>query len=446
MKSMRVILPGLILGGLCWFASCDSEDEVTNPPICLDAADCMQSQGQGDASPRPPADGSIADVAMTPLDGSVDAVIPEVSCPVGRAECGGAPGDCETDITNDPLNCGRCARACGGTAACTNRLCQATVILNPVGVNSNWCGGAFSATTAYMITCWGGELSEVRTAPLEPGADLEGTRIRHYTNVSVVAMRGILIDGNDVYYGLEGTPSNLWKFPLNATGTADVTVGVTMENGIRFDGLQLVGDTYYWIDNDHTGAGVIAGARVYKRGKSDVASTALVTGLGLGYGLQVTPTKLVWLDLRGSGSNITVHVARAPIAGAAFADVESLATATGGSYMVKRGEHVYWTVKSAKPNGKIQRLRYADTAAMVQDVVVGLDLPEGLQSDANFVYFKQQDALYRAPLDGGPAEQLSIAIPAHDTQATEIHHVDQKYVYFSAGPGFGDSTLVRVAK
>lgn len=446
MHLIRVVLRGVFLSGLLVLASCDADDETRKPPSCMDAAGCVPIQGQSDASPMPSADGSIADAGMTPLDGSADSSIAEFSCPVGRAECGGAPGDCETDITNDPLNCGRCARACGGTAACTNRLCQATVILNPVGVNSNWCGSAFSATTAYMITCWGGTLSEVRTASLEPGVDLEGTRIRHYTNVSVVAMRGILIDGNDVYYGLEGAPSHLWKFPLNATGTADVTVGVTMENGVRFDNLQLVGDTYYWIDNDHTAAGVVSGARVYKRGKSDLASTVLVTGLGLGYSLQVTPTKLVWLDVRGAGSNLTVHVARAPLAGAALAQVEDLAVATGGAYMVKRGEHVYWTVKNAKPNGKIQRLRYADTAATVQDVVVGLDLPEGLQSDANYLYFKQQDALYRAPLDGGAAEQLSITIPAHDTQATEIHHVNEKFVYFSAGAGFGDSTLVRVAK
>jgi hypothetical protein len=367
-----------------------------------------------------------------------------IVCASGTADCDDDPSDCETNTASDAMNCGRCERACGATAACTNGLCDATVILNPT-VSSNWCSAAFSATTAYMITCWGNnDLSEVRTAPLEPGADITGTRIRHYTNVSVVALRGILIDGNDVFYGLEGSPSNLWKFPLDADDTTDVTVGVTVENGMRFDDLQLVDDTYYWTDNNHTVAGTVSGASVYKRAKTDSASTPLVTGLGLAYNLQVTPTKLVFAEVRTTGG--ALHVYRTPRAGSTLANLEDVATATSGTYLVKQGDYVYWTIKSAKPNGKLQRLKYADDTATAEDVVTGLDLPEGLTSDAEYLYFKQKDALYRAPVTGGAPEQLSPVVPAHDTQATQVFHADDKYVYFAAGAGFGDSTLVRVAK
>jgi hypothetical protein len=367
-------------------------------------------------------------------------------CEPGTADCDDDPTDCETNTATDATNCGRCDRVCGATAACTNGLCGATVILDPpAGVASNWCGGAFSATKAYMITCWGNNnLSEVRAAALEPGADVGGTRIRHYTNVAVAALRGILIDGNDVYYGLEAAPSNLWKFPLDATGTADVTTGVTLENNIRFDDLQLVGDTYYWEDNDHPAAGQVVSATVYKRAKTDVASTKLVTGLGLAYNLQVTPTKLVFLEIRSQGG--VPHVWRAPLAGALVADLEDVATATAGSYMVKQGEYVYWTIKSATPNGKLQRLKYADDNAKAEDVATGLNLPEGLTSDSQYLYFKQLDALYRSPLAGGKVEQLSPAVPANDSQATAVYHADDKYVYFAAGMTSGDSTLVRVAK
>jgi hypothetical protein len=31
-------------------------------------------------------------------------------------------------------------------------------------------------------------------------------------------------------------------------------------------------------------------------------------------------------------------------------------------------------------------------------------------------------------------------------QTTQVFHVDDKYVYFAAGPTAGDSTVVRVAK
>lgn len=371
---------------------------------------------------------------------------PGIVCAAGTADCDDDPSDCETNIATDKLNCGRCERVCGATAACTNGLCGATVLLDPpAGVNSNWCGAAFSATKAYMITCWGdNNLSEVRTAPLEPGADIGGTRIRHYTNVSVVALRGILIDGGNVFYGLEGSPSNLWKFPLDADDTTDVSVGLTLENGIRFDDLQLVGDTYYWTDNNHTVAGTVSGATLYKRSKTDVASTALVTGLGLAYNLQVTPTKLVFAEIRTQGG--ALHIYRAPLAGAATAALQDVATATPGTYLVKQGDYVYWTIKSATPNGKLQRLKYADDAATAEDVTTGLNLPEGLTSDEQYLYFKQLDALYKVPLAGGTPVQLSPVVPAHDAQATQVFHVDDKYVYFAAGAGFGDSTLVRVAK
>lgn len=370
---------------------------------------------------------------------------PAFVCPAGTADCDGDGIDCETNIATDASNCGRCERKCGGTAQCTTGWCQATVILDPpTGVSSNWCGAAFTATTAYMVTCWGNsDLSEVRTAPLEPGADVFGTRIRHYTNVSVVALRGIVIDGNDVFYGLQGAPSNLWKFPLNATGTNDVSVGLQFENNIRFDDLQLIGDTYYWETNTHTVPGQIAPSTLYKRKKGDVASTPLFALPGLSYDLTVTPTRLVWLESRTAGN---VRVYRAPAAGGTVTDAKEVAIATPSSYLVKQGEYAYWTVKSAAPNGRVVRLKIEDDTAVPEDVVTGLNLPEGLESDAGYLYFKQADALYRAPITGGKAEQLSVVVPAHDAQATQIFHVNEKYVYFAAGAGFGDSTLVRVAK
>ncbi len=81
-----------------------------------------------------------------------------------------------------------------------------------------------------------------------------------------------------------------------------------------------------------------------------------------------------------------------------------------------------------------------------EEVATGLNLPEGLATDSKYAYFKQLDALYRVRLCGGAVEQLSPVVPAHDAQATAIFHVNEKYVYFAADPGFGTSTLVRVAK
>jgi hypothetical protein len=364
------------------------------------------------------------------------------ACAVGKAECGGAAGDCETNVATDVMNCGRCGRACGAGSTCAGGLCSATVILAPT-VNANWCDAVFSATKAYMVTCWGTILSEVRAAPLEPGGDVTGTRIISYAGVPVVALRGIIIDGDSVYYGLEASPSHLWKFPLDATGPTDVTSAATFEDATRFDGLQLVGDTYYWNHNTHTVAGQVAPGSIQKRAKTGATSTTLVAGLGGNYNLIVTPTQLFWLEVRTMGATEALY--RAPLAGAAVADVKKVGDAVG-SYAVKQGDYVYWTNKLAAPAGKVSRIKIGDDAALPEDVSTCLNLPEGLVADASYVYFKQLDALYRAPLGGGPAEQLSPVVPAHDVQTTRIFHVDDKYVYFGAGPTSGASTLVRVAK
>jgi hypothetical protein len=401
----------------------------------------------GGASSTGGADASVGDDAGTGgvfPEGGADASDGAVfACPAGTADCGGDPFDCETNIATDATNCGRCTRTCGATAACTDGLCAPTPILDPT-VSSNWCGAAFSATRAYMNTCWGTSLSEIRVANLEPGADITGTRIRAYTGVPVVALRGMLIDGNDVYYGLEANPSNLWKFPLDADDTSDVTLGVAMENGMRFDAIQLVGDTYYWADNNHLAAGSVVPGSLYKRGKTDSASTELFATPGLAYDLQVTATKLTWLEVRNPGT--TVNAYRMPIAGGILADVQTVGPAAAGSFMVEHGDYVYWTVKLASPNGKVLRYRPEDETITLENVATGLNLPEGLVTDATHAYFKQLDSLYRVPLAGGTPERLSIVIPANDTQATQLFHVDDRYIYLAAGPTAGASTLVRVAK
>lgn len=402
-----------------------------------DAADGGTADG-GDAADGAAGTGAVNTCGtVSAIDGGAGASL----CAAGKAECGGVAGDCETTIATDVMNCGRCGRACGAGATCTNGLCSGTVILQP-DVSSNWCDGVFSATKAYMVTCWGTSLSEVRVAPLEPGASVVGTRIKHYTGVSVVAMRGILIDGDSVYYGLEDAPSNLWKFPLEATGPADVTSATTFENGTRFDSLQLVGDTYWWNDNTHTAAGQIQPSTIKKRAKAGTTSTTVVTLPGLSYSLVVTATHLYWLEARTAGMTALYM---SPIAGGTVDDTRKVADAVGG-YLVRQGDYVYWTNRAAAPNGSVMRLKVGDDAAKPEPVSTCLTSPMGLAADATHVYFRQSNALYRAPLGGGLAEQLSPAIPANDPQATRIFHVDAKYVYFSAGATAGASTLVRVAK
>lgn len=362
-------------------------------------------------------------------------------CPTGTADCDDNHDDCETNTADDVTNCGRCERVCGGTATCSTGLCSAVEILNPTG-NSNYCDWAFNQTTAYLVTCWGG-FTEIRSTPVAPGQTITGTQIRTHS-VAVTAARGMLIDGTDVLYGVQGTPSYLYKFPLDADGPEDVTVGYTFEDATRFDGIQLIGDTFYWNNNSHTAAGQVQPGFIRKRTKAGTSSTTLVSGLGLNYNLKVFDSNMVWLERRTTNDVLSVY--RAPIAGADVADVELVTASVSGGYLTRQGDYAYWTHKAASPNGKIQRLNVDDDAAVAEDVATGLTLPEGIISDEGYVYFKQADALYRVPLEGGAPEQLSPPVPANDSQATALLFVDEQYVYFTAGPTAGSSTVVRVAK
>lgn len=397
----------------------------------LDAG--LADAGAADAGLRPP---SICPPIVT---SGADAG----GCAPGTADCDSNPNDCETNVLGDASNCGRCARKCGAAATCTSGLCDATVLLDP-NVSSNYCHALFTTDRLFAVTCWGNnDLSELRTAPLEPGSDVRGTSLVAYNNVSVVAMRGLTLDGPDVLFGLEGNPSKV--FQVSASDGGPITTRFETDAGTRFDSLQVVDDTYYWVHNRHTAAGMVSGASIKRRGRSDAQDSTIVGGLGLGYNLVVTPAKLLWLEARTSSSGTSLY--EAPRAGTGGdTSLVKLVSAAPGGYLVRSGDFVYWTQKVAAPNGKIQRYEFGHPNAVAQDVVTGLNLPEGLATDGNYLYFKQLDVMYRVGLCGGVPEQLSPLVPGHDTQATEIYGVDSKYIYWAAGPGFGDSKIYRVAK
>ncbi|MEB2312345.1 MAG: hypothetical protein OZ921_00675 [Sorangiineae bacterium] len=403
-------------------------------------ADATLPDGGAPADAALPDGGAPADAALP--DGGADAGV--VSCPDGFADCDADPTTCETDVRADALNCGRCGRACGGTAACANRLCAATTILDPSPVYGNWCAWAFTSTEAYMINCWGNNvLSEVRSAPLEPGANVAGTRIQAWTNVSVVALRGIFVEGSQVYFGLEANPSHIWTFPVGSDGPEDVTSAMSFPNGERFDSLQHIGGAYYYIHNTTTAAGTFAPATIKRRGDADAGPTVLVSNLGPSGSLQVTGTHLWWVE-RHAAASTSQAIYRAPLAGGA---AELVGSAGTGTYLHRQDDYMYWTDNSGSPNGRIRRAQHtAAGVPVVTDVVTGLNGPDGFVTDATYAYFKQHDdALYRVPLAGGVPEQLSPPVPAHDTQSPMVLHVDDQYVYFAAG-GFGTSVVMRVAK
>ena len=382
------------------------------------------------------------DVPDAEIDAGIDAApdAPPLVCTAGTADCDGDGMTCETTTDSDAMNCGRCNRACGGTSACNAGTCSAQLVLDPTSTISNYCGSAFTGDQLFAITCWGSNFSEVRRAPID-GSNTAGTQIVSYT-IPVTAVRGILIDNDRVVWGVEESPGHLYSYKTDASGA--VAIELTDEDSTRFNDLRLVGDTYYWLDNTHGSAGEIAPSTLEKRAKTDATSTTLVSGLSVTALLMVTSTRLVWLEAK---SSTDVGIYAAPLAGAADpSQITKIAAVAPGTYATQIGDVIYWADKKAAPIGAIRRWDAASASPTVQDVATGLDAPEGLIADTTQLYFKQGDAMYRVAAAGGAPQQLSPVVAAHDSQATEVLHTDAQYVYWVAGPGFGDSKIYRVAK
>lgn len=410
----RVLLAFLLVG-------CSSDKPVGDLP---------------DAPLVPDAPIDSPDIDAPDIDAAPDAA--PLVCTAPLADCDGDNLTCETNTSSDAMNCGRCGRVCGGTSTCTNGLCSAQLVLDPPSTISNYCGTAFTADQLFTITCWGSGFSEVRRAPID-GSNTAGTQIAQYS-IPVVSVRGILIDGDRVVWGVEETPSHVYSYKTDATEA--VGIALTDANSTRFNSLQLVGDTYYFVDNTHAAPGDIAPATIKKRAKTDTSATVLVDGLLNAGQLKVTADKLVWVEVK---TTTDIGVYWAPRAGAASAaDIHLVAATSSGTYMTSIGDVIYWADKKA--NGAIHRWDAASATPVVEDVATNLSSPEGLISDGTYLYFKQADAMYRVAAAGGTPEQLSPVVAAHDAQATEVLHTDAQYVYWVAGAGFGDSRIYRVAK
>jgi len=197
---MRILVLGSLLLAIASFTSCNCGDDL--PRDAGTAFDAGASDGghpppDAGASPAdagPTSDAGLVDAGTTVDAGdTVDAGLPPLSvcpapvdagpgaCAAGTADCDSNPSDCETTVSSDAMNCGRCNRVCGATATCNAGLCGATVLLDP-NVSSNYCHALFTSDRLFAVTCWGNnDLSELRTAPLEPGPDVKGTSL--VTNV-----------------------------------------------------------------------------------------------------------------------------------------------------------------------------------------------------------------------------------------------------------------------
>jgi hypothetical protein len=127
-------------------------------------------------------------------------------CNTGFASCGGASDDsCETNVNNDALNCGGCARTCPTGAACVEGVCGAApVMLASLGMNQTqaatfavnssaafWTGSLQGTVAIVSVPTSGGSPSSFAT----DGQCLSGQ----------AATQAFAVDDDNVYYVSNGS-------------------------------------------------------------------------------------------------------------------------------------------------------------------------------------------------------------------------------------------------
>jgi hypothetical protein len=89
------------------------------------------------------------------------------ACEPGFEDCNGQlPDGCEAELGFDPLNCGRCGRACGGSETCELGACCVAL---PAGTYQASCVGCTACEGVLSCLCQDVTQALVPTSiPLDP--------------------------------------------------------------------------------------------------------------------------------------------------------------------------------------------------------------------------------------------------------------------------------------
>lgn len=295
------------------------------------------------------------------------------------------------DVMNDTHNCGACQRDCLG-APCSAGACLPTVIAS----GQNYPRAlVVDATFAYWTS--GGGLFK---APLGGGTA---------TQLLINGAGGTLaIDSANVYaenlkYAKIGGPSVLGPDP-------------------NVQGIAVDATTVYWAADNGTIVSVpIAGG----------VETVLATGQSTPYGIAVDSNYVYWVTYNGD------TVMRVPIGGGT--PVQMAGSQDHPIGLALDNGVLYW-------NAGQYVVRMAAGGGAVTALAQGVQ-PVSLVTDANYVYWTDDDAFTVSKVDKTGTSLLTLA--AGQTLVPWAIAVDAFYVYWTTlgtSPSYTDGMVLRVAK
>lgn len=370
-------------------------------------------------------------------DAGVDSGMMALMCSPGTADCDEDPlNGCEVQInSNNAMHCGGCGRTCGG-ATCTTGRCNATTLLSPGGA-SNLVNLLLTDNRVYGIQHWGSAYAFLYGSRTPSTTELAGTVVQPYSistpASNIGAVRGLTTDGTYVYWGVSGTPSVAYRFPVNGTVELPQAVFSTTPDNQGFAFLQLHDGRFYWID--HVGTPQTIKSRPFADA-ANASDTVLVEGITRFWQFHARANRVVWVD-NVSG---TYHLRMASLDETPPLTPVDIATATAEIRTAVDDTHVYFTVAATGANGKLAR---ADlSTGTVTDLVPGLPAPNSTVVDGTHAYYAQGTIVYRVPKAGGIAP---VGIGNVGSTPT-LFDVDDDFIYVRSGSAGSSHIVTRVAK
>ncbi len=340
-------------------------------------------------------------------------------CPAGTSDCNGDPADaCETNLQDDPDNCGACSHACGqvnAQASCAGALCTfqcASGYAHCDGVDENGCETDLSKSPEHCGACGHGCQGGQCTASICQAVALGATPGAYQTTVL----------NDNVFFTSVTNASAVYRWDATS-GVVQIASNQATPDGIAAD-EQLV----YWTSLN---GGAVRSAAHDGSNRTDVATNqAGPRGVALSNG------DIFWTN---AGTNASGFVDGQLMVRPSGGAVTQLA----GSLRYPRrlsvdGGYVYWA-DGGHPTqqgvGGVKRIK--TSGGSVETLVGGVNVSD-IALDATHVYWVDQDSVRRLPRAGGSEETLAAGLDIPNSL-----EVDDVYAYFTT---VGEARIWRVTK
>jgi hypothetical protein len=368
----------------------------------------------------------------------------------GNAEsgAGGTTTMCQANLQNDPDNCGRCGKSCGG-GDCIQGLCEAMLVLDaqesPYGPTLNELSTFVDQGKIYewLYTTTNATHYVLQTAPTTPASTVsKGTSIQDVPNDPTID--AVAFDSVYVYEAVEGDPGAQGQVARKkldgsenegaATKLFSLPADLVWKNiAVTPTVIYLTGKTKL-NGPTHPDPDTTAFYRITMPVANATAAPTTITGLAgrneLVTDLTVIGTHLFWLEYDLPTSDYFVYTA--PTTGGPAVQLGD--GNTSESSFTSDGTYVYWS--EINDAGRLMRCPLANLDMVHAKAVTEIaSAREGIFAKGQYVYVMELPdprPLYRVNTSNGDRELLGNVEPTPSEKGTRVIGVDSDFVYMTS--------------